>query len=237
MLSTDIQRDFGASAIEIYNWLTQTPPQGIIKRNNFGQSLFEKYNRGNVKDIRARFPRLKVVALMTNIEQIMEQPGAQNMRDGLPEHLRDVGMTWVQIKLGADRTGVAKGSNYVISVIPFEDNSEVPKDFQTRPGIYKFDAEVLDGYFNQFKNRVLELARARRDAAKGIATPIELNKEQSSKSEYEKELDAIADENGDAFVQNLLKIVFARYKKEAIDEEFNKMSTEGRKKYRDMLGR
>ena len=237
LLSNDVQRDFGQSAIDVYNWLTQSQPSGIIKRNEFGQRFFEQYNKGNVKDIRARFPRLKVVAFMTNMEMILDQTGAQNMRDGLPEHIKEVGLTWVQSKLGKNKDGVARLSNYVLSIIPFEGNSETPKEFQTRPSIYRFDNEVLDTYFNTYKQRVLELARENRDKALNLEKKVEEAVKQATKSEYEMELDKICIEKGEAFVQNLLKIVFARAKKEAIDEEFSKMSTDGRKKYRDMLGK
>lgn len=203
--------------------------QGKMAADNNPQAIFEFANGSNVKNIRNRFPRLKTVAFATNLDMMLSLSGAKNIRDGLPASLSDLGVNWYKHiwNLGGGECG-----SIAISTIPFEDNKPC-LEFAVRPGIYRFDAEIIQDFAAQYKERALELARQNRDS-KDSEPVVESN---SVKSEYELLLEKLLAENGEEKFRMAMTLTFMRSPQQEIDETFNAMSDEGRQKFRPWIGR
>ena len=193
------------------------------------QAIFEFANGSNVKNIRNRFPRLKTVAFATNLDKMLSLSGAKNLRDGLPVSLSELGVNWYKHiwSLGGGECG-----SIVISTIPFEDNKPY-LEFAVRPGIYRFDAEILQDFAGQYKERALDLARQNRDNKDN--EPVE--KSNSVKSDYELLLEKLLAENGEEKLRMAMILTFMRSPQQEIDNTFNSMSDEGRQKFRPLIGR
>ena len=229
LLSYDVMQ-WMPNAIKIYQIAVRSNPGSLFKDQTI-LGIFEKVNGGNIQSIRSRYPRLKTLGLITNIEQMMKVENAQNLREGLPTSLSDLGQRWVS---HANKIGATKLGTCIICDVPFESKSSL-FDFAVRPGIYRFDAEVLSPYVEKYKSRVLELGRMQRDKKSGKA--VEEEDKQIKKSEFEVYLDELSDKFDINIVQGVIKLGMSAYNSEEIDKEFSLMTEEGRLKYRKLLGR
>lgn len=191
-------------------------------------SIFEQSNGDNIKNIRTRFPRLKTLALLSNLDQIMQVEGSK-IRDTLPNSVNDIGKEWWKCVNNSIRNSFG---TFVVSDVPGLPSGP-NNNFAIRPGIYRFDAEVLSDYVEKYKARVLELGRQQRDkkAQQGK------EEEKLEKSEYEVYLDSLKEQYSEAIVKAAIQLTFAHSSKEEIDKSFNSMSTEGRQYYRKLLGK
>lgn len=228
LISEDIRTQFPESEQMLMQILSN--PVGTMAKSDLPLKIFEYANGFNIKNIRTRFPRLRTVAFATNLEQAMDITGAMKLREGLPAQLSENGLRWV---IHMNNLGIKQVSTIVISSVPFSKTS-LDVEFQIRPGVYKFDAEILVPYFEKYKAKILELGRQQRDAELGIKRDEEKS---LTKSDYEQYLDTLLAEKGNAVVTAAIQLSFARSTKEEIDKEFDLMSAEGKQKYRQMLGR
>lgn len=228
--SSDVQTLIGQNAMQFIRLLKENV-KGKMMRLNDPLIIFESANGANIKNIRTRFPRLRTVAFMTNIDSVMQQSGAKNLREGLPAALEDLAVTWYK---HAHTTGLINNCCIVYSDVPFESKGPV-LDFATRPGIYKFDNEILEQYALKYKEKALELGRIQRDGSNQGKKEEETPKE---KGEFEKILDQSLETDGQAVVSASLQLTFSRVGTKAeLDEAFKSFTAEGRIKYRQLLGR
>lgn len=201
---------------------------GKLIESNLPLQIFESVNGANIKNIRTRFPRLRTVAIVSNLDSLMTLQNAMNLREGLPATVAELGLKWFSHIKNYGASGI---SSFVINDVPFD--GSVQTEFSIRPGIYKFDKQILEPYAAEYKAKVIELGRKRRDEASGTIE----KKENTLKSEYEQYLDNLFNEKGETIVRAAIQLAFARSTKEEIDKTFNEMSTQGKTKYRQMLGR
>ena len=182
-------------------------------------------NSGDIEGVQKRFPRLKTIALVSNLDKVLESSGAMNIREGLPESISDIGIRWYS---HIHKLGLLGGCALVCNKINI-DISKSERTFVTRPGIYKFDAEVLEEYANKYRERIRDILRAERDTKIGN-TVVE-------KGEFEIYLDKLLETDGKDIVSASLALTFARASKEEIDEAFRDMTEAGKSLYRGLLGR
>lgn len=201
---------------------------GKIIESRLPLQIFEDSNGANIKNIRTRFPRLRTVSLVSNIDVLIERPNATNLREGLTSTVAELGLKWFSHIKGL---GASSISSFVLNDVPFD--SSVQTEFSIRPGIYKFDKQILEPYAAEYKNKVLELGRKQRDAQSGT----QKTEENTVKSEYEQYLDQLISDKGESITRAAIQLTFARSSKEEIDKAFSEMSTAGKTKYRQMLGR
>lgn len=227
LMSEDIRAQFGDAEKVFAAFMAK--PVGVLLQGDLPLKIFEYANGFNIKNIRTRFPRLRTVAFATNIDKLLELRGATNLREGLPAELSDLGLRWFDhvAKLGAGQV-----SSFMQAQVPFE-TTQPCVEFSIRPGIYKFDATILQPFVDKYKAKVLELGRKQRDAARQQ----QMEQEKAAKSEYETYLDELLQTKGEAITKAAIQLTFARSTKEEIDSTFNEMSTDGKQKYRQMLGR
>lgn len=228
LLSLDIRNWFGQAAA-LYNKAMSI--SGKLVENPIPLAIFEKVNGDNIKNIRTRFPRLRTVAVASNIDAMMSTPGARNFNEGMPSKISDLGMKWYSM---AKSLGFISLGSIWVSQVPFE-NKGPCIDFSLRDGIYRFDAEVLSQYIAKYKRKVLELGMAQRDAKLGIDNTAKTPA--NTKSDLELHLEELEKQYGANAVQEAIRLGFAQASDDEIDAEFKKMSTEGNNRYRTMLGR
>lgn len=227
LVSEDIRNRF-QTAESVY-MAFQANPTGKLFNDELPLRIFEYANGSNIKDIRSRFPRLRTVAFATNLDKVLEVPKITSLREGLPAETSELGLKWFK---HAAKFNIQGLTSLMVADVPFE--SKAPcVEFAIRPGIYKFDATVLQPFVDKYKAKVTELGRQQRDALKNIIK----EEAKAAKSEYERMLDSICETKGDTVVAAAIQLTFARSTKDEIDKVFSEMSSEGNQKYRKMLGR
>lgn len=230
-LSLDNRTLLGKYADHLITILSQNITNKVYK-TDCALQMFVHANGSNIKNIRARFPRLRTVAFLTNIDMLMQQPGVRNLRDGLPVTVADLKVTWYK---HIDKLGLLNTCCLVYSDVPFEDKNPV-LDFAIRSGIYRFDAEVLEKYAESYKSKALEIARLQRDKAQGQVKQGN-PQEPTEKSDFEKILDQSFESDGQSVVSAALQLTLSRVKTEDLNKIFDTFTSEGKAKYRQLVGR
>lgn len=228
LMSEDIVLNI-ADATSIWKLLRENPAGKVANNNPVPLKIFEYANGANVNSIRNRFPRLRRVVIASNLDAIMEKSGAMGINDNMPTSLEEAGQSWLNY---ITKLGIANAGSFVISQVPVEAGHDPIMEFSLRPGIYKFDANILQEYTEKYKNKIQELRLVK--AGLGEKAPEVKN---TNKSEYEQYLDNLCESHSNAVVLSAIRLAFARVKPEDIDLIFSEMSTDGAKKYRGMLGR
>lgn len=227
LMSEDIVTKF-KDAPNIWKTLRDRPA-GVMVENEIALRIFEYANGANINNIRNRFPRLRKVVLVAGLDKIMEQSGAMGINDNMPSTLEEANMSWLAY---ANSLGISKLGSFVVSNVPVAQGHDIIMTFALRTGIYKFDATVLQDYVDKYKERIQDL----RMEKSGFSNKKDENIV-TTKSEYEKYLDSLCETHSQQVVMSAIRLAFARVKMDDINATFNEMSTDGRKKYREMLGR
>lgn len=228
LLSEDIQSIISpAKAMKILNFFSNTPAGKAISDRSL-VDIFERVNGNDVKNIRNRFPRLRFLAFMSNIEDAINLPNVRNLREGLPEQNLDIALNWMTFALNHNVNSV---SSFVYSSVAYDKSIKFYSSFAVRPGIYKFDAEVLSIFGEKYKNKVLEIGRQNRDKDKDEKP----NDTISEAHELEKYLDEIVAQYDPSMVTVAAKLALARYKSGAIKEMYEQFTPEGKDKYKDIF--
>lgn len=203
------------------NTIANLPVIYSIFCGNYFDDFDKKPLDEQLKLSRKKFPRLRVLAYMSNIDEILESPGAQSIGSNLPTSFDDAKLTWFEY---------AKANNLLDCVInyccvPFSKYEADWFDFYTRPGIYKFDDKILEDYRLSFKRKYEGLAEDR--AKKGLPDTNHTNE----KSELENWLDSYMTKKGSNLTEPVINFVFFRETIEEKQRVLREMSKEGRAKY------
>lgn len=116
--------------------------------------FFAMFNSGGVKDLRNRYPRLKTIAMISRLNEII--PLAQEPCQGLT-NLDGCKTTWYEL----NKQIIAQSGSLVLLG---ELNANLPKlntDFIVKDSIYKFDKDRLKLVAESFKKRVEDYYRQR----------------------------------------------------------------------------
>lgn len=157
LISDDIQNRFPEAAQLLQSIINNSG--GRLIKSDLPQRIFEDANGGNIKSIRERYPRLKCISMISNLEQVINSQFDKSKSNGSTE---DFSMLWIESETNKEL--VKKSNSVVIINTLFDDIGRVNRNFAIRDGVYKFDAEVLKPYFVNIQEVMLEEARKKRDS-------------------------------------------------------------------------
>lgn len=170
------------------------------------------------EDVRSRFPRLRVVGYIQQLERVYR------MVDYKPgeETVEDMGKLWCANEI-VKVAGADPACRILLYNIPGV--SKYNLEYRTREGIYLYDLEVLQPYFEKRNKRIIEYKQRRaKEQEEQIVTV---------KSEIEKQLDEMYERDGAEVVTKAIKIMFTS--KELREQTLKEMSTEGKRKYKQFF--
>ena len=199
--------------------------RGAIK-SNIPVEMFTLANMGNVKDIRNRYPRLKVVGLISELGKILDVKYDKG-KPGL-DSVEDSNKMWYRLDTNVE---LIKQSNSLIIIN--ELRGDIPRyntNFAVRDGIYKYDRDILSNYFSAYEKKVKEYLRKKPDDEE-----VTVDCERTVKSELEELLDDVVVTRSMADAKSILLLTLTGYTLKEIDGVFSEMSTEGEKKYRELI--
>lgn len=190
-------------------------------------SLFCSSNGVTPENIHTRFPRLRTIGVVDNLDRILKmQKGSIGVK--IPSSLDEFNFKWYKAVEVAFKNNAP---NMIIANLPV--NDDVFTSFSLRTGIYKYDRDILE-------NRANEIIQKYKDLKNKYLTEkrVERQREvENNKSEFEQYLDNCVKKYDSKKVTIALKLALARESKESIDNIFNSMSDYGKDVYRNMLGR
>lgn len=156
LVSDDIQNRFPEAAQLLQSIINNAGGRKI--NSDLPQRIFEDANGGNIKSIRERYPRLKCISMISNLEQVINN----QFNKGNSGSTEDFSKLWIENEINK---GLVEQSNSVIILNTlFDDIGKVNRNFAIRDGVYKFDAEILKDYFISIQNMILKEARDKRDS-------------------------------------------------------------------------
>lgn len=191
-----------------------------IKKSDTPRLIFEAANGLKVQDIRKRYPRLKIIGMVSNLEEVLSNPSMNKIGNSF-EALSSTEETWITTEPNMSLVKSIGGIT-MISIL----NSDLPVvnvNFSVREGVYKFDNEVLILKVNKLVEKAKQLARekANGEASKAAEEEKDTSKEVSTVDNKAKEIiDLFKSSIGnDVLASNLLAAVKNRFLTQADREE------------------
>lgn len=157
-----------------------------------------------------KFSRLRTVAIATNLDAL--QDNISDAFDGKRMYERE------------DTAGQLLRSGVLIASEINSNNSNY-MSFNTSTGIYKYDAEVLDSYFEKVKQKFKEeVQKVKSDTA-----------EVKTKTALEETLDELALQRGEKVTAMILRSAASTMQHTDVIQAIEEMTESGKTKYMDML--
>lgn len=218
LLSQDVNNFGFGDLLSLYGPMGgQKMPTEIIK------GIFERICLDRVKDLRTRFPRLKAVGYIPDLEQIYngepDKPGTDSI-----EELKTV---WV-LRNTLAKAAMAS-SRATVWRVP--GSPELNYNRSIKPSTYMFDRDVLDPYFNAMEARIKSHQRTERSQQNDIKKEALLSKANTIKGSFEEMLDSISGADGVAGVRTALVITFKGRSKREREAAYESLTDSGKVKY------
>lgn len=197
-------------------------PPGPIKM------LFEVAALRGVKDIRDRFPRLRCIGYIQELEAIYHRvPGKPG-----EETIEDMVKPWyTNAYVGA----AIKNPNCAVSIYNIPNVPKLNMVYSVKDGIYVFDRDVLRDYFSMQESRIKSYIAEQRDKRVDEAKEELVKKAQKAKSGFELTMDEIYAKEGPRGALAALKISMRGLSEEDKEKLLSNMSMEGQQRYRELL--
>lgn len=198
--------------------------------------MFADFCSGGVKDIRKRFPRLRVIGLISNLDDVITNAGMQNHTSLLSEKTKrkETYYTWFQVN-----QQLIKQTNSVCILSILRDLKIPNREFRIKNETYKFDAEVLKGRISEYLETLTELSRT---TSEPIKVSIEKTDEpvedigSSEMGEAEQVIMDLLNTAGEPTVKKLFIIVTNNKPKSVIDELVNSFTSTNKQRLKKLMG-
>lgn len=179
ILSTTEVTERNAELVDFLNYTASGESGKIINNSQGLMQLFFDGNVINVKSLRNRYGRLKCLAVITNLDYLLNN----NYYKGKPniDVLNEYSKCWYEYDVNVELIKQSS-SNLIINRLTDGIDNSNPK-FTTRSGIYKFDADTLDTFFDRVKQILLADARANRDKKLGLNSTDAQDEQQSQQEQ------------------------------------------------------
>jgi len=211
LLSEDIRGAIPGAQAVFEGWVGGKL-QGVIN-TNLGRDLFFTANGVSENDYRKRYPRLRTIGVVSNLESLFGGVDRE-FRDGI----------WMTSNIGV-RLLKDSGASFIYNDLG-KDLKNYNPAFHCRDGIYVYDRDILVEYIERYKNKASQGTSEKKQEVVEVRT---------KKSAFEVHLDKIRELRGDAYVLKALIIGLNGVEKSEIEEIFRAMSSEGEVMYRKLL--
>lgn len=204
--------------------------------NDICANMFADFCSGGVKDIRKRFPRLRVIGLITNLDDVITFTGVNNNTSLLSEKTKreETYRTWFQVnKQLIERT------NSICILSELKDIRIPNREFRIKADTYKFDSEVLKGKVDEYIDTLTRLSRTTTEQTNVVINkqdePIE-DTGPSEMGEAEQIIMNVLNKFGEQTVKKLFIIVTNNKPKSTIDNLVNSFTSANKQKLKKLMG-
>ena len=172
---------------------TNTYAAFLNKATSFSESkneniirFFEAFNSGGTKDIRKRFPRLRIVAMISNLDDIINHPSMK--KSGL-NMIDEVQSTESWYKANKE---LIQASNSIVWIGDLSQGLNNPNtEFVVKSQQYKFDYEILDAFVKSYISKIDNIKRQQKygnTAEAKVEEALEMSDVETKLVEIEKSL-------------------------------------------------
>lgn len=184
----------------------------------FVQALFNEICLRGTKDVSKRFPRLRAVGYVMNLDSmyhnIQDKPGAESLDDmKIPWGVNELMKSEIQNKR---------------AVLWTTDVASLNKEYSIKPNIYTYDATVLQPYFEELVKRIERYAIDKIEKQKVI--------EDRPKGNFEKTLDSLYEMGGIKEASRGVKIALDGLSKSERQTMYETLTNDGQERYRSIFG-
>lgn len=145
----------------LLNYMENNVPSGIVQdKNRLLENLFRRFNdldKTNA-DIRSRFPRLKVIAFVPKLQQLMATPALSSIHSIMPakddSEQAMIDKSATLIELNKDLFNQA-GCLFKAFSVP----NKINKEFRIKDSQYKFDRERLKTFVSMYNEKTATVIR------------------------------------------------------------------------------
>lgn len=236
----------------IANFLNKQEQPGVFSTGRLSD-FFRAFNSGGVKELRKRFPRLKVVAMISRLDDIMTATrslthptlmfhSSENIRASAAKHYS--AKTWIESNMDIIE---ANGGLCLVSTfagVMFEANP----NFVVKDNQYKFDKLVLKAAVDRYAHNVKRLLQLRSNNFEEDTTTKQEQEHGQNKAEeapkgpevvtdeIEKILVTVAEENGDEAVKVVLLSATHGENITTIKNMFSSFTSTNRTRFSSLIG-
>lgn len=201
--------------------------------NDICTKLFVEQSNGGTRDIASKFPRLREIAMISNLSELLKMKGLQDEFSYARTVNSDSGLTWLDKVLPSIKN--IPGTMIIRSKIR---NYKVNKNFIVKTSQYKFDADSLSVYVKRYVDELNKIASPalENETKQSSDEEIKANQPETIKM-IEAFLEDIG-ENGDIKGSIILKHAYnASYdKKEVWEAIIKQFTSENKRIYGSALG-
>ncbi|MEM4385662.1 MAG: hypothetical protein QXD03_03850 [Candidatus Anstonellales archaeon] len=224
LLFSEVYMNSGLGCNELLQAYLSNKARGLYK-GDIATNMFTLATFKDIQDLRNRYPRLRVVGLISELDSILSMgfSKGKNIKDIIGEET-----LWYKDSINME---LIKQSNSLIVINELKDVGKVNKKFIVRDGIYKYDRDILKNFVNLYTSKIDEY----------LYKPVEEVKtdviERLEKSDMEVYLDEIEASRGAGDVRNILLLALDGLSNQEVELFFKSMSSEGEVKYRKLIGK
>lgn len=193
----------GSSSEDLAQYMLSSNGTTCIKCDELIK-VFEYYNLSGAKDIAKRFPRLKKIALISNLANVDSETLKRNSQLHTNGNISvdEIKGTWLDAH---KEELMSMGPCLILEAsIPRQSQTE----FITKPSTYRYDAEILDPKVKSFKTALDDLMRQQRYGTAQSTTSAEEDiPEPTVQSEVETFLESLYSRDS-KLAMNVLKVTY-----------------------------
>jgi len=201
-----------------------------------GRILFDLFRRECVYDtegLKNTFPRLKIIGYIDNLDDVYSKVQQYNSERGEKlggKTVETFCKLWYQ---SAIVNAAVKSPNVYVAMHKVPEVKNINDKFVTR-AFYSYDVEILERYFSDLQNNMLEYIRKSKGTLVEDKSKENNATKNTEKSKYEIDLDNIMSSMGKEHVLVALRIS-SRNNPDVFNKLINEMSDEGKEKYMSLL--
>ena len=193
-------RQFGLYDVNsVLNTFLINPPQAKEIKDNSIITYFKDYNSGGIKDLRKRYPRLKLIAMISNLDAVLQHPNMVKVDQGFDD-IEQGKLTWYEV----NRNLIGQSNSLVILGDISADISKLNKEFIIKDTMYKFDFEKLKGVIERYTTKIDDYKRQK---MYGTSEQVDNTAEEmlnDTTSDIEQKLLEIEQQHGEKVLKNAL---------------------------------
>lgn len=193
---------------------------------NIIKQIFQRFCMGGVKDLKSRFPRLRCVGYIQNLDEVYKAVPMKRGADSIEDFLNP----WC---LNSIVKSAIKSNQATIWEI--EPANKWILERSVKSNVYTFDREVLDGYFNNLESRIKAFRRSELDKKADEQREQKIAEAQKIKGSFEKLADSIYEAGGIEAVKSSIMISLKHSTSAERHEIYESLTSDGKVRYGGIL--
>lgn len=227
LLSPEVSNIAG---MDLFNKYAMQGTQGVDGK--WVAELFRRTCGKNVANMETRFPRLRCIAYVSNLEEVLASLGGNIGLEKLDDSIEGLKKTWFEVSKDTINSLSVKNPNQTVAYWMNTKLYGKPMvKYFGQDGVYLYDKIVLNKYFSNIVEKIQDAAREMQGTKVGTN-----NDTDNSVTKEEELFNAVYEENGNVGVMGLFKVMTEGVPKAEWMEMINRMTDDKKELYKGILG-